>query len=365
MSAGSGDTPDAQRARFGVVIRALILIDQELPAAELDRLRAGLAELVGDEPRSVRLWTGDEASLTTLASSISSQGRLWTEGATRPGAPAPPVMSAAPVAFAPDGRPDWSAMWTGFCDLALHGGPPHRGPDNPVRGWLAVDSVQTGQDAGPGAPVYPVAEIQAGILATTGMSAERAAGGWLSLTCDSPRMAAWMCAAIVLENVDARSTAEQLFVPAQPGFVLEDQVKSVITVVAKVHHYWQAHVAASTRANLDAPPDAEVPALARQYRELLGAWGEARTRRDAVAAGKLHMEMHVLTGQLSLTMAGRAALEAYLLDPDPWVRLWSASEGYSWAPEARGVLEEIRGKGSMASVDAAWALLQLEAGRRP
>jgi hypothetical protein len=57
-------------------------------------------------------------------------------------------------------------------------------------------------------------------------------------------MAAWMCAAIILENVDARCEDEILYVPASSDFELKDQVKSVITVVAKVNHYWQAHLEA-------------------------------------------------------------------------------------------------------------------------
>jgi sirohydrochlorin cobaltochelatase len=58
-------------------------------------------------------------------------------------------------------------------------------------------------------------------------------------------MAAWLCATIILENVDARCDEERLLVPADPGFALADQVKSVITVVAKTHHYWSAHITAT------------------------------------------------------------------------------------------------------------------------
>ena len=32
-----------------------------------------------------------------------------------------------------------------------------------------------------------------------------------------------------------------MLVPAGPAFTLKDQVKSVVTVVAKVAHYWQMH----------------------------------------------------------------------------------------------------------------------------
>ena len=56
-------------------------------------------------------------------------------------------------------------------------------------------------------------------------------------------MAAWLGAVIILENVDARSDGDLLFVPGDRGFELKDQVKSVITVVAKSNHYWQEHLA--------------------------------------------------------------------------------------------------------------------------
>ena len=56
-----------------------------------------------------------------------------------------------------------------------------------------------------------------------------------------------MCAAIILENIDARMDDDRLLLPAGPGYTLRDEVKSIITVVAKTHHYWQAHVAGTGR----------------------------------------------------------------------------------------------------------------------
>jgi sirohydrochlorin cobaltochelatase len=61
-------------------------------------------------------------------------------------------------------------------------------------------------------------------------------------------MAAWLCASIILENVDARCEEERLFLPASPEFDLKNEVKSVITVLAKTNHYWQAHVEAMEQA---------------------------------------------------------------------------------------------------------------------
>ena len=155
----------------------------------------------------------------------------------------PSVTTGAPMASAPfvwrrDGRPDWGAMWMTFCDLALHGGPPQRGALEALRG------ASTGDRAAGSAPEIS-AELRRGIEETTGLATEPAgpAGpGWIAIPCASARMAAWLCATIILENVDARVEGPRLLVPAGPGFTLEDQVKSVITVVAKTHHYWREHL---------------------------------------------------------------------------------------------------------------------------
>ena len=84
--------------------------------------------------------------------------------------------------------------------------------------------------------------MRRGIWETTGLFAEPAEPGWIAVTCDSTKMAAWLCACIILENVDARCDGEILLLPASPDFQLKNEVKSVITVLAKTNHYWQAHV---------------------------------------------------------------------------------------------------------------------------
>jgi sirohydrochlorin cobaltochelatase len=152
-----------------------------------------------------------------------------------PHAPARP-MSSAPFLWQDDGRPDWGRMWTTFCELALFGGPPQRGPDALLRA-----------PSGPAATSdrAMLAEMRRGIWETTGLYAEPGAPGWLAVTCDSAVMAEWMAAAIVLENVAARVEEDRLLVPAGPDYRLKDEVKSVITVVAKTHHYWSAHVASA------------------------------------------------------------------------------------------------------------------------
>ncbi|MGI9149173.1 MAG: hypothetical protein ACR2IK_21925 [Chloroflexota bacterium] len=85
-------------------------------------------------------------------------------------------------------------------------------------------------------------EIRRGIWETTGLFSEPAGPGWLAVTCNSARMAEWLCMAIGRENVEAKWDGAALLVPACESFTLENEVKSVITVVAKTAHYWDEHV---------------------------------------------------------------------------------------------------------------------------
>jgi hypothetical protein len=42
--------------------------------------------------------------------------------------------------------------------------------------------------------------------------------------------------------VEARVDEDRVLLPAGPAYRLEDEVKSIITVLAKTHHYWRAHI---------------------------------------------------------------------------------------------------------------------------
>ncbi len=148
--------------------------------------------------------------------------------------PAAP-MTAAEFLYNEDGTPNWGDMWQTFCELALYGGPPHRGDDSALL-------VPEAEEDAPTRVNETIEEIKRGIWETSGLYAEPSSNNWMAVTCSSRKMAAWMCAAIILENVDARCDEERLYVPASPDFDLKTEVKSVVTVVAKVHHYWQAHI---------------------------------------------------------------------------------------------------------------------------
>lgn len=182
----------------------------------------------------VALAISDDVELVDTLGNLPGRADAWRVEFVAPPQSRAASMSSAPFALREDGRPDWSAMWTDFCELALYGGPPHRGEDEALDAVLEGPAVEN-FDA--------IAEIRRGIFETTGLFSERAEPGWLAVTCHSKKMAAWLCASIILENVDARCEDERLFVPAHESFELKNQVKSVITVVAKTNHYWQAHVA--------------------------------------------------------------------------------------------------------------------------
>ena len=144
-------------------------------------------------------------------------------------------MGSAPLRYTDDGQVAWDQMWTDFCDLALAGGPPHR---DTVLEPVAPDEVQAAQDD------YQrvVAEIERGFRLVTGLPTVRSEKpGWVGLKCENEPMARWLQHTIVVENVSVRREGTVLFLPAGPAFRLEKEIKNVITVVAKTHHYWTEH----------------------------------------------------------------------------------------------------------------------------
>jgi len=219
--------------------RLVLVTDVDLPAAVRQACADLAAALATQAGMPVTVATVPVRYLDALEDSlrrdVEAQRREYAPAARLD--PAAPMISA-PFLWRPDGRPDWGEMWTTFCELALYGGPPQRGPESPLRAVTGGAADSDGE---------MLAEMRRGIWETTGLYTETAEPGWLAITCDSPTMAAWMCAAIILENVGARVDDDRLRLPAGPDYQLKDEVKSIITVVAKTHHYWQAHVADTGR----------------------------------------------------------------------------------------------------------------------
>lgn len=145
-------------------------------------------------------------------------------------------MGAAPLRYAEDGLVAWNEMWTDFCDLALAGGPPHRAT---LLESVSLDEVLAAQED------YErvVAEIERGLSMVTGRTIVRSSiPGWVGLRCDDVQMALWLQHAIIVENVNVKREGTVLFLPAGPAFRLEKEIKNVVTVVAKTHHYWSEHL---------------------------------------------------------------------------------------------------------------------------
>lgn len=144
-------------------------------------------------------------------------------------------MSAADLIYNSNGQVAWDEIWGGFCDLALAGGPPHRG--------TLLEPVPLEQIAmNPEGYQRVWAELERGIRMITGLPivASRSPG-WIGIQCDSEDMALWLLRAIIVENVSVRREDSILYLPVGPDFRLEDEIRNVITVVAKTHHYWKEH----------------------------------------------------------------------------------------------------------------------------
>jgi hypothetical protein len=146
----------------------------------------------------------------------------------------PRSMGSAKLSSDEFGQVAWGEIWTSFCDLAIAGGPPHRG-----RLLEAVDRTQVEMDLDRYHLV--VREIRRGIEEASGLKTlESEAVGWVGIECEDEDMAAWMLRAIIAENVMVRREGRNLFVPAGPQFAVKREIKNVITTLAKTVRYWRA-----------------------------------------------------------------------------------------------------------------------------
>lgn len=87
---------------------------------------------------------------------------------------------------------------TSFCDLAMAGGPPHRG--------TLLEPVETSRiEKAPEVYRAVVAEIRRGIGLASGLATcDSPYLGWVCIQCDSQQMAAWLMRAILVENISVR-----------------------------------------------------------------------------------------------------------------------------------------------------------------
>lgn len=149
----------------------------------------------------------------------------------------PKPMRAAGLKYAPDGTVAWDEIWGSFCDLAMAGGPPHKGT-------LLLPGAADAASADTASQLDAVvAEVRRGIEMVTSMPVDPAPSpGWVRVECYSTAMAGWLLRAITMENVAVRADGIHLALPVSPAFRLEKEIKNVITVIAKTSHYWLEHM---------------------------------------------------------------------------------------------------------------------------
>jgi sirohydrochlorin cobaltochelatase len=148
----------------------------------------------------------------------------------------PKPMRSAGLKYDANGAVAWDEIWGSFCDLAMAGGPPHKGK-------LLEPGVQPDIDRQFARYDAVAEEICRGIKLVTGLrSYVSPTPGWVSVTCTGDAMAGWLVRAIVMENVAARHGGAILELPAAPHFRLEKEIKNVITAIAKTCHYWIGHI---------------------------------------------------------------------------------------------------------------------------
>jgi len=210
----------------------------------------------------------------------------------------PVSMGSAPLAFDVDGNVAWDRMWGTFCDLAMAGGPPHKGK--------LLEPATTAEVLSDPARYAEVCdEIVRGIdLAARLQATASSVPGWLRVRCSSVTMAQWLLRAITMENVSVRLEGDAILLPVGPAFRIEKEIKNVITVTAKTTHYWKSHLHRLQQigiANVFAALDSEAPLLQPAWSENAeAAEARVRIRCELEAASGLRTTTHSYTNWIGL-----------------------------------------------------------------
>jgi|SRR5580692_6831208 len=208
----------------------------------------------------------------------------------------PISMGSAGLKYGRDGMVAWNEMWGSFCDLAMAGGPPHKGtllePGSEEEIAAQPDKYQT-----------VLREICRGIESVTGLATEPSStSGWVRVSCVNRGTAEWLLRAITMENVSVRRDGTELELPAAPSFRLEKEIKNVITVMAKTCHYWFGHTSESHRRSirqLIETMEAESPLL------------QPAMPKDDVALRSLQLLKEKMAGALMRSRGPRVSAHEY------------------------------------------------------
>jgi hypothetical protein len=200
----------------------------------------------------------------------------------------PVSMGSAGLKYGRDGKVAWNDIWSTFCDLAMAGGPPHKGA-------LLEPGSRAAIDVEPDRYRQVVDEICRGVTMVTDLAAEPSpVPGWIRVDCETSGMAEWLVRAIVMENVSARCQGALLELPAGPGYRVEKEIKNVITVIAKTCHYWLEHMWATQRrdiANLFATMAGESPLVQPAFAD-----DDFSTDRHQMLCGSMGETIQLATG---------------------------------------------------------------------
>ena len=205
----------------------------------------------------------------------------------------PTPMGSAGLKYDAEGRVAWDEIWQSFCDLAMAGGPPHKGR------LLGPGSPQS-IEAEPGRYLDVIEELGRGITLASALPAGDSPHlGWIRVQCHSQVMAGWMLRNITMENVAIRSEGRALDLPASPDFRIDKEIKNVVTVVAKTCHYWMGHIPREQRleiGDLLKSLERESPLLAPGWDEQGDPWRaiECQSIPHALAAMRALVASNVL-----------------------------------------------------------------------
>ena len=156
----------------------------------------------------------------------------------------PVSMRSAPLKFDSNGRIAWDEIWGSFCDLAMAGGPPHKGtllePGSAPNILALPERYET-----------VTHEICRGIGLVTGLSAEVSAyPGWIRVECTSTGQAGWLARAVTMENVSIGIGRHDAVSACRPFSTVEKEIENVVTVIAKTCHYWFGHTSLEQRRSI-------------------------------------------------------------------------------------------------------------------
>ena len=198
----------------------------------------------------------------------------------------PISMGSAGLKYGKDGRVAWNEIWGSFCDLAMAGGPPHRGT-------LLEPATQAEIDLNPERYEQVGDELCRGVEMVTGLAAEPSLiSGWIDVDCPSSSMAGWLVRAINMENIAAHVDGMVLHLPASPGFRLEKEIKNVVTSIAKTCHYWLGHTSVAQHraiADLLEIMESESPLIQAPIFTRNPITAAVEKLRDTIA-GKIHSQ---------------------------------------------------------------------------